>query len=331
MKILVCGSEGRILSNVIPRLLQTGNEVIGVDNCGKWGRTEKPSDYRLVIGSCGDPAVMRPLMKGIDGVIQGVATLYGVVGFHEFGADILINDISAHQTTIRLAAAAGVSRVVFLSSSVVYEQSLREPHREDDVEFAGIPKTDYGISKLTNERISQAFSQHRGLPFTIWRPFNVIDPEETASDRAGYSHVFADLMERIVIQRQNPLEILGDGEQIRSFLHIHEAAEAIAKFSFDQRTANSLYNVGRDEPITMKELAERIYERAIRRGLIPDSGPLRFLPRYVASTDVKRRIGSFEKIETELGWKSQVPLNQALEDCLDFAEARMVRGQAVCQ
>lgn len=331
MKILVCGSEGRILSHVIPRLLKAGHQVIGVDNCRKWGPSHKPADYRLVIGSCSDPAVMRPLMKGIDGVIQGVATLYGVVGFHEFAADILINDISAHQTTIRLAAAEGVGRVVFVSSSVVYEQSQREPHREDDVEFAGIPKTDYGISKLTNERISQAFSQHRGLPFTIWRPFNVIDPQETAGERAGYSHVFADLMERIVMQRQNPIEILGDGEQIRSFLHIREAAEAIARFSFDPRTSNSIYNIGRDEPITMKELAERIYEHAVQRGIIPDSGPLRFLPQYVASTDVRRRIGSFEKIESELGWKSEIPLKQALEDCLDYAESRLTQGQAVCR
>jgi UDP-glucose 4-epimerase len=322
MKLLVCGSEGTILSATIPLLLAAGHEVTGVDSCKKWGEIPKKRDYRLFVGDCADPVALRPLMRGVDGVIQGVATLFGVVGYHERAAEILTNDITAHQTTVRLAAEFGVERVVFLSSSVVYEQSRHEPHREVEVEFAGIPRTDYGISKLVNERISQAYSRQRNLPFTIWRPFNVINPEEEAEESPGYSHVFADLLHRIVERRQNPLEILGDGRQVRSFLHVREAAEAIAKFSFDARTKNAIFNLGRDEPITMRSLASRFYRKTVDRGMIPDAGPLAFRSIPVVETDVKRRVGSFEKMARELNWQSSISLDESLDDCLDALEMR---------
>jgi UDP-glucose 4-epimerase len=322
MKILVCGSEGRILSHTIPRLIAAGHDVTGVDNCQKWGQPSKPPNYRLVVGDCGDPATLKPLMQGIEGVIQSVATLYGVVGFHERAADILMNDIRAHQTVLQCALDAGVQRVVFLSSSIVYEGSTREPHRENDVDSAVIPRTDYGLSKVTNERICRSLARDYDLPFTIWRPFNVIDPEERATDTAGYSHVFADLIDRIVIQRHNPVEILGDGHQIRSFVHIAEVASAIAEFSFDPRTRNKTYNLGRNEPVTMRGLAARIYLKAVERGMIPDSGPLTFRPREVVHTDVKRRIGSFENIARELAWTSNVTLDESLSDCLTALESR---------
>ena len=322
MKLLLCGSEGTILSQAIPHLLAAGHEVTGIDTCKKWGQRPKRRDYRLYIGDCTDPSVMRSLLHGVEGVIQGVATLYGVVGYHEHAAEILTNDIAAHQTTLRFAADAGVSRVVFLSSSVVYEQSRHEPHREEEVEFAGIPRTDYGISKIVNERISRAYGRQRNLPFTIWRPFNVINPAEEGEESPGYSHVFADLLHRLVVMRQNPLQILGDGRQVRSFLHVREAAEAIARFSFDERTKNEIYNLGRDEPITMKSLATRLYRKAVERGLIPEAGSLAIRSVSVVDTDVKRRIGSFEKMARELNWVSSISLDESLDDCLDALESR---------
>lgn len=322
MKLLICGSEGTILSHAIPYLLAAGHEVTGVDTCQKWGERPKRREYRLFIADCSDARVMRSLLRGMEGVIQGVATLYGVVGYHEKASVILTNDIAAHQTTVRLAADAGVERVVFMSSSVVYEQSRHEPHREEEVEFAGIPRTDYGISKIVNERISQAYGRQRDLPFTIWRPFNVINPFEEAEVSPGYSHVFADLLQRLIVRRQNPLEILGDGRQVRSFLHLREAAEAIARFSFDPRTRNEIFNLGRDEPITMRSLAARLQRKALDRGLLSDPTPLAFRSLPVVDTDVKRRIGSFEKMARELDWASSVSLDESLDDCLDALEAR---------
>lgn len=323
MKLLICGSEGRMMSATIPFLLEAGHEVIGVDTCEKWGETAVRREYRFVRGDCSDPAVLRPLLRGIEGVIQAAATLYGVLGFHRRAADILADDVAVHQTVLGVSLAAGVGRVVYMSSSMVYEQCRTEPHQEQDADTAPIPRTDYGLSKLMGERLSKAYWKQYDLPFTIWRPFNVIDPHENGSDDPGVSHVFADLIHRLIVRQQNPIEILGDGYQRRSFVHIQEIGKAIAQFSFDPGTLQQTYNLGRNEVVTIRELAQRIYEKACARGLISNRRPLEFQPRTVPDTDVKRRVGCFGKAERELGWKAQISLNQALDECLDSFEGHI--------
>ena len=318
MKLLICGSEGRIMSATIPFLQQAGHEIIGLDTCEKWGERKHNSstDYNFVRGSCADSNVLRPLLKGVDGVIQAAATLYGVMGFHRRAADILSNDLNTQQTVLRLSMEAGVGRVVYMSSSMVYEKAKEEPYREELVDNIEIPQTDYGLSKLVGERLSLAFYKQYQLPYTIWRPFNVIDSAEEGADDAGVSHVFADILHRMIGQQQNPLMILGDGNQVRSFIHIREVAEALARFSFDQRTMNQAFNLGRDECVTMRELASRMYDIAISDRLIADPRLLEFQPKAVASTDVKRRIGCFEKATQVLGWTSSVSLDRSLRECV---------------
>jgi nucleoside-diphosphate-sugar epimerase len=301
------------MSSVISRLLESGHEVIGVDNCVKWGDRTNSRDYRFVRGDCCDPNVMRPLLKGVEGVIQAVASLYGVIGFHRRPADILTNDVGAHQTVLRLASRSEVSRVVFVSSSVVYERCTNEPYREELGDDPPLPHTDYGLSKIVGERLSRAYWREYELPFTIWRPFNVFDPMEDGSDDTGVCHVFADFIHRLVFRQQNPLEILGDGYQLRSFVHIREVAQAIADLSFDARTRNEAYNLGRNEVVTMRDLARQIYEKACLHNLIRNSGPLEFRCLPVPRTDVRRRIGSFEKAHEELDWESKCSLASMLE------------------
>jgi UDP-glucose 4-epimerase len=197
-----------------------------------------------------------------------------------------------------------------------------EPYLEEIADDAVAPRTEYGLSKLVGERLSKAYWKQYALPFTIWRPFNVIDPSEEGTDDQGVSHVFADLIYRLIGQQQNPLEVLGDGQQIRSFVHIREICDAIARFSFDDRTQNQIYNLGRNEPVPVMELAQMIYRKACARGLIRKPGALEFRSLAVPETDVRRRVGCFAKAKKELNWNSRISLDQALEDCLDSFQAR---------
>ncbi len=327
MRILVCGSEGRIMSAVIPLLEEAGHVVTGVDSCAKWGVQTRRRNYRFVMGDCSDSRLMKSLLRGVDGVIQGVATLYGVVGFHKKAADILTNDVSAHQVIVRLCAEARVQRVVYLSSSIVYEMVTKEPQAEESADLAPVPLTDYGLSKVIGERICKAFWTQYELPYTIWRPFNVLDPDEDGADKPGFSHVFADLIHRIIVRQQHPIEMLGDGNQVRSFVLLKEIAQAIAQFSFDDRTRNQTYNLGRSEVVTMKELATRIYKLAHDRGLVSGYSSLEFKSLPVPQTDVKRRVGNFEKAARELGWISKISLDEALAMCLDAFQLRTSTNQ----
>jgi UDP-glucose 4-epimerase len=316
MKILVTGASGSLMRAVIPRLLAAGNDVRGVDNYMRYGRQEPPAGVEFVEGDLTNPAVVRDALHGVDGVIQAAAQIYGVAGFHRYPADILQRDTLLHGLILREAIAQDVRRVVYISSSMVYE---RRPDlaREADVPDMLVPSTDYGLSKLMGERLSMAFAVQFGLPYTIWRPFNIISLHESAEGMdPGVSHVFADFIRRIVYERRNPMLVLGSGEQVRCFTWIEDVAGAIARWSFDDRTANEDFNLGNPEPVTMLDLARQIYALYHElEGRVPER-PLAFEHGPTFKDDVLVRIPDIAKATSVLGWEPTVGLDEMLRRCL---------------
>lgn len=317
MKILVCGSEGSLMQATIAYLLKDGHEVIGVDSFFRYGKEEKERQYQFIEGDLCDSRVVEKACRNVDAIIQAAARIFGVSGFHKYPADILSHDVVLHRNVLQKAVCLGIAKVVFISSSMVYERATRVPSSEDDVDNMLVPLTDYGLSKLTNERLSKAFYQQYGLKYTIWRPFNVITPYERGEKEPGISHVFADFIRKIVINKQNPMDIIGDGEQLRCFTWIEDVASGISRFSFDHRTDCETFNLGNPEPITMRELALEIHRIAKETGVLHNDNELTF--QYVPGfdDDVRVRIPSIEKAERALGWHPKVKLKDALALCLE--------------
>ncbi|MGH2442743.1 MAG: NAD-dependent epimerase/dehydratase family protein [Chloroflexota bacterium] len=310
----------------MPRLLERNHEVRGVDNYMRYGREAPPDGIEFIEGDLTDPAVVRQALDGMDGVIQGAAQIYGIAGFHRYPADILQRDTMLHGTILREALNRGISRVVYISSSMVYE---RQPDvaREIDVPNMLVPKTDYGLSKLLGERLSQAFAEQYGLPYTIWRPFNIIGLHENAHGYdPGICHVFADFIQRIVVEEQNPMVVLGSGQQIRSFTWIGDVADAIAAFSFSDVTCNQDFNLGNPEPVTMLELGNRIYTLYHEMiGKEPEK-PLSFSHQPTFADDVQVRIPGIEKATEMLDWRPTVLLDEMLRRSLAAAINRLPIG-----
>ena len=202
---------------------------------------------------------------------------------------------------------------------MVYERATKVPSEESDVDNMPVPLTDYGLSKLVGERLSTAFYNQYRLKYTIWRPFNIITPYEKGEDEPGISHVFADFIKKLIIERQNPMAIFGDGGQIRCFTWVEDVASAIARYSVGPATDCEAFTLGNPEPVTMKELAIQIYEIGRREGLISDERELTFkhLPAY--EDDVRVRIPSINKAKTVLGWQPKVKLDEALHRCVNAA------------
>lgn len=317
MRLLVTGSEGSLAQWVIPLLLEQGHEVVGVDNFSRYGQIDRMRTYRFLQRDLTDRKAVREVCEDVDAIIQAAAQIYGVKGFHRFPADILSKDIVLHQNLLSEALNRSMVRMVYISSSMVYERATQVPVHEADTEQMLIPLTDYGLSKLVGERLCRAFYRQYGLKYTIWRPFNIVTPYEKAENEAGISHVFADFIRKIVVDRHNPMEIFGDGEQIRCFTWIEDVASAIAKYSLESVTDCEIFNLGNPEPVTMKELALKIYEIGKKRGLVGDERELSFkqLPSY--EDDVRVRIPSIEKAKRMLAWEPKVKLDEALARCLD--------------
>ena len=287
-KILITGSSGSLASMIIPYLkkhtilcrdIYNGQDLTNPN----WIPTEE-----------------------FDLIIHCAALIYGVVGFHKCPADILADNILM---TINLLKYAKCKKFVYISSSMVYERCLA-PHKEEDADYPLSPFTDYGLSKYICERLVKAFHEQYGLTYTIWRPFNIITPYEKPKE-TGVSHANVDLIEKIMVKKQMPLEIFGDGEQIRCYTSIYETAEAIAKFSLDPRSDNQTFNLANCEPISMKELARLI----VNIGK-PKDYQLTFKSLPIYGDDVRARIPDVSKMKETFGWEAKIKIHQSLKECI---------------
>ena len=322
MRVLVTGSEGSLMQWAIKHLLEADHDVVGVDNHARYDAYDHTTvvdhdRYEFVEADLTDVDRTRAIVSDVDAIINAAALIYGVKGFHEYPADILSNDLMIHRNVLEAARAVDVERVAYISSSMVYEQD-DPPHRENDVWASSIPSTDYGLSKVTGERFSEAFEHQYGIEYTIWRPFNIITPFERGEDEPGMSHVFADFVRKILVEKQNPMEIFGDGEQVRCFTWIDEVADTIASYSFSDVTANEAYNLANPEPITMKDLARRIFDHGKQRGLV-EGDELEFEHTPIYDDDVRRRVPVVDKARNDFGWEPTMTVDDSLERCVDNA------------
>lgn len=325
MKILVTGSEGSLMQAVIPLLLKNKHVVYGVDNLARYGERLgiAGTDYTFIKCDLTDRLNVDRLVEQVkpDFIIQAAATIYGVGGFNKYCGE-MYKDITLHDNVLRAAVTHNVKKVVYISSSMVYEncpQEIGHPVAEEIVDFYPAPYTDYGLSKFVGERVSKAYLKQHGLKYTIWRPFNIITPYEKSEDEeVGISHVFADYIKNIVIEKKKPLPIIGDGMQVRCFTWIDEVAQAIADYSFLEKTDNETYNLGNPEPISMRVLAEKIVNVASNEFGMIDDYFLLYDSIGEYENDVRVRIPDVEKAKEKLGWEAKMKVDDSVRLCLKF-------------
>lgn len=340
--VLITGSEGSLMQSLIP-LLVDKYEVVGFDSLERYDTDKRPHpvgaerpSYAFEKIDLTNSHKVNDLMWVYqpDYVIQAAAKIYGVGGFNKYCADIISDDIALHRNILNSCVHTEfedrnhrVKRVIYISSSMVYE-GIRDriPVVEEMVNgstSSPVPLTDYGLSKLVCERMSIAYEKQYGLPYTIWRPFNIITPEEIGEDEIGISHVFADFIRMIVEDGMNPMPILGDGEQVRCFTWILDVVKAIANHSFSETTKNQIYNLGNPQPITMKELATMIYNEFHRKLQHNTVKPLEFVSKTPYLNDVTYRVPNVDKAMMKLDWSAQKRVEECIAEVVDAYIKRM--------
>lgn len=315
MKILITGSEGSLMQAVIPKLLKQGHTIVGIDNLYRHGKvsTLANQDYKFINQDLADRQATADLCQGFDVVFLAAAKIYGVGGFNHYCGDIIADDTAIQGNILQSCAKHNVNHVVYISSSMVYESCVQDPHypvTEELVNDCVVPKTDYGLSKLLGERMCQAFYKQYGINYTVWRPFNIITPFEKSMTTQGFSHVFADFISNILVNKLNPLPIIGDGNQIRCFTWIDDVAEIISRYSFDNRALNQAFNICNVEPVTMKQLAKKIFQWR------DCADQLQFYTVKEYSHDVLVRIPSVDKLSLTFGKYDYQTIDQSIQQCV---------------
>lgn len=337
MKILVTGSAGFICGYVVEELLQNGHEVVGIDNFSKYGKIKKSYDnhpnYHFTEGDCKDTELMKSLISDCDCVLACAAMIGGISYFHEQAYELLAENERILASTFDAAIWAfknkKLKKINVLSSSMVYESTQTYPSKEGDERKIPPPMSTYGFQKLACEYYCQGAFEQYGLPYTIIRPFNCVGTGEkralcdsemlSGNIKLAMSHVVPDLVQKIV-KKQNPLHILGSGNQIRHYTYAGDLARGIRLCIESPNAINEDFNLSTPVSTTVIELAESIWKK-----LNPDV-PFSYTSDEPFKYDVQKRVPSVEKAEKLLGFKAETSLDAVLDEVIPWIVEQVKLG-----
>ena len=331
-KVLVSGSAGFIGGYLVEELLGRGYEVVGVDNFSKYGRVRKSYDdhphYSLVEGDCRDVELMTSLLDGCDHFIAGAAMIGGISYFHTYAYDLIATNerITAASCDAAIAAYANgagrLRRVTYMSSSMVFESADHWPSHEGQEREVPPPLSSYGFQKLAVEYFARAAWDQYKLPYTIVRPFNCVGTGESralgdeeilsGNVKLAMSHVVPDLVQK-VLKGQDPLHILGSGDQIRHYTYGGDLAKGIVMAMEHPDAKCEDFNLSTAQGTTVRELAEVIWRKV--KG---QDAELRLVHDDPFEFDVQRRVPSTEKAKRVLGFEAPTTLDQMLDEVIPW-------------
>ncbi|MEK6917061.1 MAG: SDR family NAD(P)-dependent oxidoreductase, partial [Nanoarchaeota archaeon] len=261
--ILVTGGAGFIGSSVVKELLAKDYNVIVADNLSK-KESKTPKNVKFINVDLTNKKKTNEVFKEVDICINMASKIGGIGYFHKYPATILSENNKIYSSTFEAAVKNNVRRMVFLSSSMVYESTDRFPSKESDINKIPPPITGYGFSKLIGEYYCHTFKKEFGLDYTIIRPFNAYGINEYPGDFVGYSHVIPDLIKKI-ISGKYPLELLGNGQQTRCFTHVSDIAKGIVTAMESDKAVNEDFNIATDRETKMIDLAKILWQLCGRK------------------------------------------------------------------
>jgi UDP-glucose 4-epimerase len=316
---LVTGGAGFIGSHLVEALLARDQLVVAFDNLstGRLRNLDHLGNHpnlQFVHGSVLDELAVDMVMHKCDVVVH-LAAAVGVKLIVEEplrsfttnirGSEIVIESAFRHRRPILLT-----------STSEIYGKNTEVPLKEEDDRVLGTPSVArwaYSTAKAVDEILAFAYHRERGLPTIVVRLFNTVGPRQSPA----YGMVLPRLARQAVAGQ--PLTVYGDGTQSRCFCHVSDVVDGLLRLLDNPAAVGGVFNLGSQEEITVRALAEKIIERAASGStvqLVP------YEEAYPAGfEDMQRRVPSTDKIRALTGWQPTRTLDDILSEAIVEATA----------
>lgn len=301
-RIVITGGAGFIGSMLAGRLV-AANRVVVYDNLVRNALKDRPfathPNLELVQGDVLDPAGLRAAMRGADAVVH-CAAIAGIDTVIKSPVTTMrVNMLGSANVLEAAAALERCDRVVCFSTSEVFGQQAFRSRETDNTVMGqvGEARWTYAVSKLAEEHLAIAYHQEVGLPTTVVRPFNVYGPGQVGE---GALRTF---VQRAL--RHEPIEIHGDGTQIRAWCYVDDMVDGVMLALTHPRAVGESFNIGNQRAVTtIYGLANTVVR------VLASRSPIQFTRRdYV---DVELRVPAVRKARELLGFEAKVDLEDGI-------------------
>lgn len=308
MKILITGVAGFIGSTLADHLINRGNTVIGIDNfsTGKREFLKKAFDkklFTLVEADLLSQSLSDEIFYDVD-VVYHLAANADIRGGLENPKKDLEQNILVTFNLLEKMRANKVRNIVFSSSAA----ALGEPQQFPTTETAPFPNQTslYGASKCACEGLISAYCEGYGFSAAIFRFVSILGP------RYPHGHVY-DFVKKL-LNDPTRLEILGDGSQRKSYLHIEDCICAITNISESvfKKKSYDVFHLGTEEYIKVSESAKLI------------SKAMNLEPKFEYTGGRNGWIGDNPFVFLDIskaksyGWHPKNKINKSLNDTVAF-------------
>ena len=255
MRALVTGGAGFIGSHLIDRLVARGDHVVVLDNLSSGNL-----DFIQGHLDSGDAVLVNGDLRSLDDVKQAMAMdidcVYHLAANPDIRLGTRVTDTDLNQGTVatynvvEAMRLAGVKKIAFASSSVVYGENAPMPTPENHGPC--MPISLYGASKQAGEGLISSWVGTFGLQAWIFRFANVVGAR-------GTHGVIFDFIHKL---KNDPtrLEVLGNGLQEKSYMEVGDCVDAILHVMATTDEPLNLFNLGSHDTASVRRIAEIVVE-----------------------------------------------------------------------
>lgn len=304
---LVTGGTGFIGIGICKLLIKLGHNVTIFDNNSR-GKISRISEFgkkvKFIKADIRNKKKVFSSLKNIDAVIH-LAYINGTKFFYEKPELILDVAVKGLINIFDGCVKYKIKEMYLASSSEVYQTPLKIPTKEDEpLKIPDIynPRYSYGGGKILTELMGINYGKKFFKKLVIFRPHNVYGPD------MGNEHVIPEFINRYKNLKKKFFKIQGTGKETRSFIYIDDFLQAFELILKKGKHLN-LYNIGTEEVISIKKLAQNI-SKILRKKILIKSSPLK-------KGGTKKRLPDISKIK-KMGFKQKITINQGLIKTLYF-------------
>lgn len=299
-KIFVTGGAGFIGSHVVKLLLDKGHEVTVFDDLSKGHKEFLDPRAEFIEANLSDQNRLEKVLPGHDSVIH-MASFIEVGESVKKPVEFSENNILGTVKLLDAMNKTNVKKIIFSSSACVYGIPKNIPISETDP--LGEQENPYGLTKVNMEQFCMLYNKLFNFDVIILRYFNPYGPGELHTPE---THAIPNFIKAVL--NKTPIPLFWKGEQIRDFIYIDDLAKAHI-LPLDLKGLH-IFNIGTESGVKVIDVVKKIFEIVGYEVAIDDKGKRR--------GDVPALVASSQKIQKELGWKIEVPLDVGLRKTIEF-------------